>query len=84
MRAAGFPATPEGQVDFEPPGTEDARLEAAAAREGQGGPSRHGERGEGGALAPPRTGRVLATRGAARGGAPAPPGTGGAPPRRGL
>ena len=46
MRAAGFPTTPEGQVDFEPPGTEDARLEAAAAREGQVGPSPQGERGE--------------------------------------
>ena len=37
MRTARFPATPVGRVDFEPPGTEDARLEPAAAREGQGG-----------------------------------------------
>ena len=37
MRAAGFPTTPEGQVEYEPPGTDDARLEAAAARDGQGG-----------------------------------------------
>ena len=33
MRTARFPTTPEGQVDFEPPGTEDGRLEAATARE---------------------------------------------------
>ena len=44
MRAARFPATPEVQGDPDPPGAEDARLEAAAAREGQGG----GERDEGG------------------------------------
>ena len=48
MRTAHFLATPEGQVDFDPPVTEDARLEVAAAREGQGGPSPLGEGGQGG------------------------------------
>ena len=33
-------------MDFEPPGTEDTRLEAAAAGEGQAGPSPQGERSE--------------------------------------
>ena len=39
MRSAGFPTAPGGQEEFEPPGTEDARPEAAPAREGQGGPA---------------------------------------------
>ena len=37
LRAPRFPTTPLGQVDFEPPSTEDVKLEAEAARELQEG-----------------------------------------------
>ena len=43
MRAACFPATPEGQEDFQPPDTEDALLEGAAALDGYEGSSPQGE-----------------------------------------
>ena len=42
-RAARFPVASEGQVEFEPPGPENARLEPAAAFEGQEKSSPHGE-----------------------------------------
>ena len=46
MKAARLPTTPKGQVEFEPPGTEDARLETVAASEAQRGSFPQVERGE--------------------------------------